>query len=63
MNNRECKIIVLEMLEILKTLGSYNYNKCKLCLLAIDTNYALHNLLVELFKVADKERPLLLEMK
>lgn len=58
--DREC----LKMLRALKKMDENTYLECKLRLLAVTAwSVATHNFVVELFKIADKARPLLIEMK
>lgn len=62
MSDREFDEKILLMLRTTKDMSEDDYIRCKTCLLVLcNWSEAVHNFVVEFFKIADKSRPLLLE--
>ena len=55
--------LTLEMLDDLRAMGTDTYLQCKLMLTVDADTPALKNYVKQLFKVADSQRPLQIEMK
>lgn len=64
MSDKEFDKMVLSMLRATKKMDEDEYARCKLCLFAVcNWSEAVHNFVIEFFKIADESRPLLIEMK
>ena len=64
MINEELYKIILSMLDEIKKMSDDDYFRCKLCLLAVsDRSDNIHNFVIKLFDIADKERPIPIEMR
>ena len=63
MSDKEFYEMVLSMIRATEDMGEDEYTRIKLCLYAVcNWSEAVHNFVIIFFDIADRRRPLLLEM-
>lgn len=64
MSDEKLDEMVLSMIAATKKMDEEEYARCKYCLLAVvNWSEAIHNFMIEFFRMADKSRPMCIEMK